>query len=181
MSEANKIEAFLDPLGDGNCGFRCISLAIFGDQDSWITVKQQMHQTYLKNIDTLYASLHLDPDHFNYMFNTTETPNWNGLAWFDTIVCPQIVADTYKTSVYLYSFSSGNQKSKNFFCPLQEIDRTADPILLYLTSSHFYLIKPFRTPTGKFKKITPPPINPYHRGILRKNPELCPTDYSQYY
>lgn len=189
----SKLEVLLDPEGDGNCGFRAVSLAVYGNQDSWITVKQKMLETYLKNNKTLYSMYEPDDSIFTYMLTCTDAPNWDTRAWFTSCFCPQIVADTFKTAVYMYSRSvaiiestspptENVMKNRSLFVPLQEVDPSVEPILLFLANNHYYVLKPFLTPTtGKHKKISPPPINPFHNGMRRNYPSQCPTDYTLFY
>ncbi|KAG2228383.1 hypothetical protein BDF21DRAFT_464685 [Thamnidium elegans] len=188
----SKLEVLLDPKGDDNCGFRAVSLAVYGNQESWITVKEKMLETYLKNYKTLYSIYQPDHDECMYMLTCTEAPNWNVRAWFLSCFCRQIVADTYKTAVYMYSRSvaiiettspptENIMKNQSLFVPLQEVDPSKEPIMLYLANSHYYLLKPFWTPTGKHKKTTPPHLNHYHNAIRRNYPKLCPTDYALFY
>lgn len=44
----------LDPVGDGNCGFRCISHAIYGNEHMPFRVKQEMYEWYKNNKDEIY-------------------------------------------------------------------------------------------------------------------------------
>ncbi|GAA5813122.1 hypothetical protein MFLAVUS_006591 [Mucor flavus] len=89
-----KLEAFIDPMGDGNCGFRAISIAIYGDQKYWIQVKEKMYETYMKFYNNLYVSYQPDHEKHQYMLTTTEAPNWNLSARFNTDFCPQIYTST---------------------------------------------------------------------------------------
>ncbi|KAG2198381.1 hypothetical protein INT47_009786 [Mucor saturninus] len=109
-----------------------------------INETMQLDMDYLETKLNAAKSLCLDPeDHY---------------MWFDTIGCPQLNADTMKRPVVLLSSSprifkttgierdlDGSivyNKCRQTFVPFFELDTQylADPIIIFLTSSHFYLL-----------------------------------------
>lgn len=53
-SQKNKMVLVLNPKGDGNCGFRCISKAIYDDENMPMKVKNEMRNWYKDNKDRIY-------------------------------------------------------------------------------------------------------------------------------
>lgn len=53
-NQKKKMALVLDPVKDGNCGFRCISHAIYGDESMPMRVKKDMYDWYTDNQDGIY-------------------------------------------------------------------------------------------------------------------------------
>ncbi|KAI9347917.1 hypothetical protein BD770DRAFT_395606 [Pilaira anomala] len=51
--DESKIAGLISPEGDGNCGFRAVSLSVYGNQGQWTQVKKDMLAVYNKYRDTL--------------------------------------------------------------------------------------------------------------------------------
>lgn len=194
------VAAMIDPQGDGNCGFRAVSLALFKNQDAWKETKKLM----LNNLERHQAVYHtygvLDIEAFRQKLSSTETPA-RLENWFDTLECPQTAANTFNRAVVLFATTpkvkTGGQlvqdeqgntlynKDMQTYVPCFGIDLNMlfDPIILFLYNSHFYLIdlkvnqkskKPVEFPTW-------PDINPYHSVVMRKHSNTCPSDFSEYF
>ncbi|KAI9347561.1 hypothetical protein BD770DRAFT_462255 [Pilaira anomala] len=81
--------------GDGNCGFRAVSLSVYNHQENWIKVKQDMLATYQKYQDSLYkpeASTQTlaDFERTKMLKKLTSTisPCYDSNLWFSTFTCP---------------------------------------------------------------------------------------------
>lgn len=185
---------------DGNCGFRAVSFDVYDDQTKWINVKRDMLETYLTYCDTLYKPaadeevIELEKSKMIRRLNSTKSPcllEEDHHLWFSTFSCPQVVADTYKRPVLLYSYVSNvlktgeireNHEAQVFF-PLVHMDlaNIDKPITLLLSINHFYYVKFCRTPTGRMKKFVKPALNMDHSRLLRMYPDICKEDYSVLY
>ncbi|PHZ08064.1 uncharacterized protein RHIMIDRAFT_295435 [Rhizopus microsporus ATCC 52813] len=175
-----KVAKIYSPDADGNCGYRAISMAIYGNQNSWKEVKEQILKTYKKYKDTLYAnqvedsdifekslSCNLSPCPIQYLFNITD--------------CPQIAADAFVRGIAVFSKASFNGKpfkTSSFFAPLAFEPTNYTVINILLDHNHFYLIETARTKTGRPVKFPIPILNPYHKAFVKRNPTLCARDYS---
>ncbi|KAI9364653.1 hypothetical protein BD770DRAFT_378692 [Pilaira anomala] len=51
--DESKIAGLISPEGNGNCGFRAVSLSVYGNQGQWTQVKKGMLAVYNKYRDTL--------------------------------------------------------------------------------------------------------------------------------
>lgn len=103
--------------------------------------------------DNLYGKYESNHKQYRYTLTCTDAPNWKRAAWFSSHFCPQIVADTFKTAVYVYTRSECEcmetdpptlvvQNSLNLFCPFREIDLGIPLIIIYLCNLHYYVVKP---------------------------------------
>ena len=85
-------------MGDDNCSFRCIAHAMYGDENLRMRVKQETLNArsvgYIKEEDR----------HILSNYDLTLPSN----CWFDSIDCPQIVAEVYNRAVDAYSEIAGN-------------------------------------------------------------------------
>lgn len=97
--DESKIVGFVSPEGDGNCGFRAVSLAIYGNQGQWTQVKTDMLEVFKKYHNNIYELYKPDFNKYNDMLSSTEKPCTNLEHWFNVTLCPQIVSDTYKRPV----------------------------------------------------------------------------------
>ncbi|KAI9332626.1 hypothetical protein BD770DRAFT_403097 [Pilaira anomala] len=169
--------------GDGNCGFRAVSLSVYHHQENWINVKQDMLSTYQKYQDSLYkpvvstqTMVDFEQTKMLKKLASTISPCYNSKLWFITFSCPQVVADTYNRPVVIFTYREFYLKDALSFLPLVEmniIENINNPILLLLAHSHFYLIELKKTPKGKLKKYEQIPLNPNHQRIRETYPQQC--------
>ncbi|KAF7722247.1 hypothetical protein EC973_003497 [Apophysomyces ossiformis] len=104
--QKNKMVLVLDPQADGNCGFRCIAHAIYGDENLRMRVKEEIRDWYAKNENNVYEGVIHEQDDVPILDNfDLVLPS---SCWFDSIDCPQIVADCYNRAVAVYSETAGN-------------------------------------------------------------------------
>jgi hypothetical protein len=186
-----KIAGIISPEGDGNCGFRAVSLAVYGTQAKWTQVKKEMLTVFKKYHDNLYSLYKPNYQKYYGMLSSTEKPCTNLDHWFNVTLCPQIVADTYKRPVVAYITASYinthnqtiEQQAEDLYLPLCdfELENKDQPIILFLYSSHFYLVERSLTPNGKHKKIQYPQVNCLHKETVNQFPKDCTIDYSLLY
>ncbi|CEJ04711.1 hypothetical protein RMCBS344292_18666 [Rhizopus microsporus] len=140
-SQKKKMELVLNPTGDGNCGFRCIAHAIYGDENLRMRVKQEIPQPNARSVGYIREE---DVGHMLSNYDLTPPSN----CWFDSIDCPQIVAEIYNRAVAVYSETAGN----TLYLPFRnETPNEFRPIMLYLGQSnvqHWHLIA-FEKKLGK--------------------------------
>lgn len=65
--------ALVNPMPDGNCGYRAVSLSAFGHQDGWVQVKKMMLNTLLSH-KQVYESYGLDIGVYKERLNCTDSP-----------------------------------------------------------------------------------------------------------
>lgn len=189
--DESKIAGLISPEGDGNCGFRAVSLSVYGNQGQWTQVKKDMLAVYNKYRDTLYTLYKPNHEQMYGMLTSTVKPCTIIRHWFDVTMCPQIVADTYKRPVVAYMLHAFHdkkneliqQKAQDLYLPLCDLDfqKKDKPIILYLNSNHFYLVELGLTPGGKPKRITYPEISCLYHPIIQSFPQHCSQDYTIFY
>ncbi|KAI9468450.1 MAG: hypothetical protein EXX96DRAFT_105868 [Benjaminiella poitrasii] len=151
-----------NPVEDGNCGFRCIAHAIYGDENVRFRVKQEMKDWYESKYDQIYKG-RVDTDSVSRTLDKfDECPSVD--SWFDSVDCPQIDADLYNRAIAVYSETAGN----TLFLPFRsEIPESSKPIMLYLSQTqtkHWYLI----SYQPKIRKIVWPSISPLYEPVRIK-------------
>ncbi|KAI9028988.1 hypothetical protein CLU79DRAFT_522744 [Phycomyces nitens] len=165
-----KVSRIIVPKADGNCGFRAIGLAIYKDEEKWPEVKDRMLAKYLQYRDTFYKK-RIDSSHdcFNrpsmmdiLQDKSTPLPTKH---WFDTMDCPQIVADTFDYAVVVYNENHKKECNNTLFLPFASQPVQREPIILYLQNSHFILVERKQTST----RMRWPAINLYHKNIVQQN------------
>lgn len=192
--------ALINPMGDGNCGFRAVSLSVFGHEDAWIQVKQSMYRTLCSNRN-VYETFNIDFTEYSKKLSDIKSPCLDTnetYMWFETTGCPQVVADTFNRHVVLLTASpkvysggrigidsNGNIEYNNergLFSPFFELDTNYlfDPIVLFIFNNHYYLVE--RNVNTRTKKSVDfehwPKINPLHRFVMEKHGDICPNDLS---
>ncbi|KAI8636325.1 hypothetical protein BD408DRAFT_438022, partial [Parasitella parasitica] len=185
----------INPVGDGNCGFRAVSVAVYGDEERWVEVKQKLLAT-LRSYQHVYTTYGLDLEEFEKKLGDVKAPCMlpnEQYMWFDTFGCPQLVADTFSRPVVLLGSSArsfpgkgteldsqGNvvyNKSRMTFVPFFSLDPNVicDPIILFLTDDHFYLLELKASEKSKTKVFEHwPPVNPMHLTIMENHRDICP-------
>lgn len=149
------VEALGDSAGDGNCGFRAISLAVFGHQHAWINVRKKLLTTFKQhqNVFTTYGIT--DHQQFIGKFQSESSP-CSVQYCYDTFACLQVITDAFRRTVVLFaSVEQQNQdgsprkddlgnvkynKYRTAVVPFFELDTETmiDPIIIILTGEHFY-------------------------------------------
>ncbi|KAL0582213.1 hypothetical protein ABG067_007966, partial [Albugo candida] len=160
--DAKDTVAVLDPRGDGNCGPRAVALAVFGLESSWVKVKRMMKTTVTnkKEVYETYISILREFPSADYVIDKLdfEEEECDEEYWFDTMVYPQIIADTFRRPVVMLSSSKrqfqatgvetdtyGNamyNKERVTFVPLFDLDINYqyDPIILLNVDRHFLTV-----------------------------------------
>ncbi|KAL0087975.1 hypothetical protein J3Q64DRAFT_1469954 [Phycomyces blakesleeanus] len=158
------------PKADGNCGFRAVAIAIYNNEEEWPKVKDKMLKKYLEYRDTFYKT-RIDSSHESFsrppMAEILKDKNspLPTKHWFDTMDCPQIVADTFKYAVALYNENHVKEGNNTLFLPFKSQPIQREPIILYLQNSHFVLVE--RKPSTA--RMRWPTINLYHKNIVSQN------------
>ena len=147
------IVGYLDPKGDGNCGFRAVAFLVdsnstrYGDEDQYLCVRSKM-------LEALEKYKHLYSRHFPaFQLDRLEDTLRKGLkktdiaGWFYGPDCAQLVADTYNIPVCLYPSSEAEHPSINpalTFLPLNLPKTKSKPVAIHIQNSlnlHWYAIK----------------------------------------
>ncbi|KAG2198368.1 hypothetical protein INT47_009773 [Mucor saturninus] len=71
--DAAQTLALVNPQGDVNCGFRAVSLALFGHEKGWVQVKKSMLNT-LRSYRNVYATIELDIKYFETKIEYEQVP-----------------------------------------------------------------------------------------------------------
>ncbi|KAI7882288.1 uncharacterized protein EV154DRAFT_568138 [Mucor mucedo] len=67
------ITAVYSPVGDGQCGFRCLAMPFYGDQSQWMEVKDVMARTFQMYKHTLYEG-RVNNEHFEEILTFKDSP-----------------------------------------------------------------------------------------------------------
>ncbi|KAI8083534.1 hypothetical protein BDF21DRAFT_397780 [Thamnidium elegans] len=97
-------------------------------------------------------------------------------------VLRQVVANTFGKGVTVHCISidvNGNPlRTNSFFAPIVREPVNMEVIHMFLHHAHFLLVGPAKTKASRPVKIILPPINPYHKYILKLLPRFNDIDYS---
>lgn len=104
-----KVAKIYSPDADGSCEYRAISMAVYGNQNRWKEVKEQMLKIYQKYKDTLYVNRVEDGGSFEKSLSCNLSP-CPIQYWFNTTDCPQIAADAFGRGIAVFSKTSFNGK-----------------------------------------------------------------------
>ena len=99
------VESYEDVIGDGNCGYRCVALYVYGDQELWPKVRSECCQELLKHQDLYQAVISYVP--------TDEV--FDKIAWYGPDFAPKvhwlslptighIIATCYNVVLVSYSY-----------------------------------------------------------------------------
>ncbi|ORE06844.1 hypothetical protein BCV72DRAFT_305160 [Rhizopus microsporus var. microsporus] len=103
--DIQNISCFISPEADGNCGFRAISIAVYGTETRWIEVKDRMLETYIRCEGSLYRDRFGVNEKANIVITLTckAAPNMNFSHWFGTVDLSQIAADVFQRTAVVDS------------------------------------------------------------------------------
>lgn len=179
--DSSTVKSIYSPVGDGQCGFRSLAMSLYGDQNKWTDVKDQMLETYLKYKNTWYISRIDDPPRMTRILSCKLSPCTVD-TYFDYIDCPQIAADTFGRIIAMYSISldldGSDYYSSTLFFPFTQHPKSTEVINIFLTSYHYYLIEPAKTENGSTVGYILPLINPFCHAFYLRFPELKEFDIS---
>ena len=88
----------MDPIGDGNCGFRCIAHQVLGDQELWPQVRKEMAELLVSEKDNFVKMLGGEKE-FNQIIRHLKH------NWLNKLDMGQIAADTFQRPVCFYSLA----------------------------------------------------------------------------
>ena len=139
------ITGYLDPEGDGNCGFRAIAFLVnrngssYEDGDQYLEVRSRMLETYQK-LKPIYK------ERFPaFQIERLEETIKKGMKkkeiaeWFYGPDCAQVVADTYGVPVCVYPSAELEHSAVNpplTFLPLELPKHKSKPVAIHLQNGH---------------------------------------------
>jgi hypothetical protein len=148
-----KVTDVYNPSGDGNCGFRCLAMAMEKDQGKYRVIKDRMlehlnanHHHYRQN------GVFLDDDLKKLFAILRHQGACAGepQLWFNSPDCAQLAADTFLRPIEVHS----NQQSM-IMLPLSNTTYSSyQPIILQLFGGHFYLVT-LKRHKRKFPMVSP--------------------------
>jgi hypothetical protein len=165
------IESVYNPRGDGNCGFRCLAQEVFGNENDWKKMKQQM-------LDHLDERIHF---YQNALFSPEECERAKQILvcrdeevslsfYFTFPEHSRIACEALRRTIVVLS-PEGNVT----FVPFLNEPVKMQPIILQLSGLHFYLVN---IKKGARHNKYLPRIYPGHSEFCRKH---MYTDYSLLY
>ena len=138
-------------LGDGNCGFRCLALHLFGDENKWAEIKKEMLQFSLSKMG-IYEGV------FGYSAIRFKNVLRKNAAWFFTPDCAQLAADTFRMPLVVFE-SDGD--SITFLPVFQSVEQKA--VILAMDNVH---VRVYKVKPGRLFKF--PRLNPQHEPVCRR-------------
>jgi hypothetical protein len=135
---SDKVESEYNPEGDGNCGFRSIAYALYGDGKRYDEIKNSM-MVYLKAHKDWYLAhevfMNEEIDKMNELLSMRGSVS--SQHWFYSPDCCQLAADTFLNPIQFHSPDGAMLylpfTSTSFF--------KTKPIILHLQAGHITLIK----------------------------------------
>lgn len=147
----NGVIAIKNPRSDGNCGFRCVAMAVFGDEERWGTVRKSMLHELTKNL-CAYKNLGIDTNDLSTCLNDVSSP-CKPSSWFSMPDCGIVAAGAFRRPVAIY----GSEDSiSSFYLPYTTPYSALKPIIMHWHgSAHFVSLS-----INNRADITYPPIEP---------------------
>jgi hypothetical protein len=130
-----------NPVGDGNCGFRCLSMAIHGDESKYQDIKDRMLGQLKEMKDSYFDSSWFindsDYDKVEKILSHTGGCLANQELWFSDPECSQLAADTFETPIEFHG-----PQSSTLYLPIMRHTKYKSyrPIVLNLHSNHIYYV-----------------------------------------
>ncbi|KAI8330215.1 hypothetical protein BC941DRAFT_186207 [Chlamydoabsidia padenii] len=159
----SKVSNVYNTKSDGKCGFRCVAMAVFGDEKKYMDVKTKMLEklreikgdyeksTWINKEDSFGKLEALLMNIGNCLHNRD--------FWFTDPVCSQLAADTFETPI---KFHGPNHST--LYLPLTNHKyKSYRPIALNLHADHIYLVT-----MKKGTNYGYAPINMMHNSICEK-------------
>lgn len=125
----NAVESVYNPAGDGNCGFRALAWATYGNEHLYEDIKTRMAVQFLNNKHTIYRK--------------DDAPKIEAILargsekWFMAPECVQIAADTFRRPIAFYG-STTYLYIPSCIPPAEAA--STHPIILQLRNAHFILV-----------------------------------------
>lgn len=149
------VESVYNPRGDGNCGFRALAHAIYGNEDLYEDVKSRMLAHFRQK-----KHIHYRGDDAVAIESVLAR---NSGKWFMAPECVQIAANTFQRPIAFYG-SITYLYVPSHITPAEA--SAIHPIIMQLRNSHFILV--YIRQDAQFQW---PEISPTHPGFM-KNPDF---------
>jgi hypothetical protein len=135
----SQVSGVYDPSADGHCGFRCLAKAIYGNEDDYQKVKNDMMKVLVDRKDFYWKSKVFGKG--KGYDSLTKIISYSGSSappefWFSTLDCGQLAADTYKRPIEIHH----RDQALIFLPMIKEKYQTFNPTIMLLHASHYYLI-----------------------------------------
>ena len=144
---------------DGNCGFRAISEHLKRGEDDWKSVKADMLKHLESKMDFYTTIIRLDGvEQLLATLRDTSDNQGDFEKWFSVPDCAMVACNTYDIAISIHSSTE-----YQLFIPFFHIPISVKPVILQLTSSHFYLVR--LKPRYLYKA---PQLNPAYLPICKK-------------
>ncbi|SAL95599.1 hypothetical protein [Absidia glauca] len=135
----SQVSDVYDPSADGHCGFRCLAKAIYGNEDDYQKVKNDMMKVLVDRKDFYWKSKVFGKG--KEYDSLTKIISYSGSSapsefWFSTLDCGQLAADTYKRPIEIHH----KDQALIFLPMIKERYQTFMTTIMLLHASHYYLI-----------------------------------------
>ncbi|RCH93086.1 hypothetical protein CU098_009710, partial [Rhizopus stolonifer] len=148
---------------DEHCGFRCLALAIHGNEELYMKVRREMIVALrLLKLTYMIQDMPYDVDRVEKVLDAPATPVGTE-HYFLALECAQLASEIYIRPVIILS-----RESCQLYVPLlssPSVNSYKNMIILRLENSHFNLVKA-KSESGGFLKKSPVIINPWHDSML---------------
>ncbi|POW14206.1 hypothetical protein PSHT_07468 [Puccinia striiformis] len=136
------VHNIFNPLGDGNCGFRCTAKALEYPDNGWLRVRQEMVKEIEANLD-FYSKLQGGDTSIKKIIAGLNVPKSKGKIpvskWLNKLDHGQVIANTYNRPVVFFSTESSGKFIPSRLGPREE-NAILNPIyLLHVDGNHWTL------------------------------------------
>lgn len=157
-----KVSDVKNPKGDGNCGFRCLAMALYDDEELYGDVKSAMLDHLVENKNDYLACGWLTPDDLpgleKILRHRGDCPD-NSYYYSDP-ECSQLAADAFERPVEFHGSISAT-----LYLPFirHTLYKSYRPIVLNLDANHIYFVTMKKGSNHGYPKI-----NMMHNSVCEK-------------
>ncbi|KAI7882294.1 uncharacterized protein EV154DRAFT_485622 [Mucor mucedo] len=161
------ITAVYSPVGDGQCGFRCLAMPLYGYQSQWME--------HLSDVQTYFVRRKSKQRTFEEILTSKDSPCAPHF-YFNAADYPQFAADAFGRAIAVYTVSSKAlvRPGLLLWCNPSSLKG----IHILPRAGHFYLINPKKRECGRAVSCILPDDNPYHKAVMKKCSNLCENDFT---